>query len=142
VKSWPRRVRAALETLSPEQAALLFSVGLVLGVFPIVGFPSVLCLLAAFGLRLNVAALQALNNLCSPLQWALWLPLEKAGAWLCGRAACDWAGGGGFGSVVWHAIAGWACICVPLGALLYSILAFTLRRRRGPAGGGPLAAAL
>ena len=33
--------------LSPEQAALLLSVGLVLGVFPIMGFPTLLCLLAA-----------------------------------------------------------------------------------------------
>src|ERR1700679_4030488 len=78
------RFHAAVRELSPQQVALLVSVGLVLGVFPIVGCPTVLCLLAAFGLRLNPAALQVINNLSSPLQLALLLPLGRAGALLCG----------------------------------------------------------
>ena len=39
VRSWPARLRASIEGLSPERAALLLSVGLVLGVFPIMGVP-------------------------------------------------------------------------------------------------------
>jgi hypothetical protein len=31
-----------------------------------------------------------------------------------------------------NAIVGWACFCVPLGLLLYLILAFALRRHRQP----------
>lgn len=129
VKAWALRFRTAVEELSPQEIALLLSVGLVLGVFPVMGCPTVLCLLAAFGLRLNLAALQLLNNVASPLQLALLLPLERAGACLCGSAA---SGGGSaasqLGAAALHAIAGWASICVPLGALLYVVLAFVMRR--------------
>ena len=124
------RFRASLKALSPEQVALLLSVGLVLGVFPIAGCPTVLCLLAAFGLRLDVAALQLLNSISSPLQLALLLPLVRTGAWLCGGAATGGSAAGRLGAAAIQAIAGWACICIPLGALLYVILVFVLRRGR------------
>lgn len=131
MKLWVRRLQASLAELSPEQAALLLSVGLVLGVFPIMGCPTVLCLLAAFGLRLNVAALQVLNNLSSPLQLALLLPLSRAGSRLCGGAA--FAGGGWTGMIgmaALHAVAGWVSVCIPLGAILYVSLVFVMRRWR------------
>ena len=57
MKGWVLRFQASLAELSPEEIALLLSVGLVLGVFPIMGFPTVFCVLAAIGLRLNWAAL-------------------------------------------------------------------------------------
>lgn len=128
MKASARRLRASLAELTLEQTVFLLSVGLVLGVFPIMGFPTVLCLLAAFGLRLNLAALQLLNNISSPLQLALLLPLARAGTKLCGGAPP--AGGswtGTVGSAALHAVAGWACICVPLGAMLYWSLLFFLR---------------
>jgi uncharacterized protein (DUF2062 family) len=131
VKSWALRFRASIGDISPEQAALLLSVGLVLGVFPIMGCPTVFCLLAACGLRLNLVALQLLNNISSPLQLALLLPLARAGAMVCGTSvATGDSVAGKIGAEAVHAIVGWACICVPLGALLYFILAFAMRRRR------------
>ena len=114
------RLRNSVKDLSPERVALLLAVGLVLGVFPIAGCPTVLCLLAALGFRLNAAALQVLNNLASPLQLALLLPLNQAGVCLCGDALP--AGGSAavrIGVAALHAIAGWACICIPAGVLLY-----------------------
>jgi Uncharacterized protein conserved in bacteria (DUF2062) len=128
VNAWALRFRGSLQNLSPDQAALLLSVGLVLGVFPIMGCPTVLCLLAACGLRLNVAALQLLNNISSPLQLALLLPLARAGAWLCGNAgppAGSLAGKLGAGAL--HAVVGWICICVPLGLVLYCALVVAMR---------------
>jgi uncharacterized protein (DUF2062 family) len=125
------RLQAFVEDLSPEQAALLVSVGLVAGVFPIVGCPTALCLLAALGLRLNLAALQVLNNLSSPLQLALLLPLARAGAWLCGGSISGHGSvAGKLGTAAVHAVAGWTCVCIPLGAVLYFILVFAIRRRR------------
>lgn len=128
MKAWRLRFRASLAELSPEQIALLLSVGLVLGVFPIMGCPTVLCLLAAFGLRLNFAALQLLNNISSPLQLALLLPLAHAGSRVCGGAMLS---GGSWqwivGSAAVHAVTGWACICIPLGAVLYISLVFVLK---------------
>ena len=112
--------------LSPEQIALLLAVGLVLGVFPMMGIPTVLCALAAFGLRLNPVALQLVNNVSSPLQWALLLPLERIGAHLL--SGNPWAAGDLWAAPL-RATAGWACICVPLGIPIYFVLLFALRRR-------------
>jgi Uncharacterized protein conserved in bacteria (DUF2062) len=129
MKSLMLRFRASVEELSPEQLALLVSVGLVLGVFPVMGCPTVLCVLAALGLRLNMAALQLLNNISSPLRLALLLPLAHAGVLLCGGTAA--AGGswtGMIGLADSHAVAGWTCICVPLGGLLYVSLVSVMRR--------------
>ena len=84
-----------------------------------------LCALAAIVLRLNLPAIQLVNQLSSPLQLALLIPLSRIGARISG------------GPVAWSlagaardAIAGWFCLCVPLGLALYLILLFTLRRRR------------
>jgi hypothetical protein len=129
MKSLMLRFRTSVEELPTEQLALLVSVGLVLDIFPVMGCPTVLCFLAALGLRLNVAALQLLNNISSPLQLVLLLPLARAGALLCGGTAA--AGGswtGMIGLAALHAVAGWTCICVPLGGLLYVSLVFVMRR--------------
>jgi len=129
VRLWALRFRTSVEALSPEQVALLLSVGLILGVFPIMGCPTAFCLLAALRLRLNLVALQLLNQISSPLQLALLLPLERAGAWLCGPASpVDGSAASQIGAVALHAIVGWACICVPAGILLYFILVLAMRR--------------
>jgi hypothetical protein len=103
---------------------MLLSVGLVLGVFPISFCPTIFCLIAAYGLRLNAPALQLLNQATSPLQWALLVPLARAGAWLRGDSTVN------LGAAAMNAVVGWACICLPLGALLYLISLRAARRRR------------
>ncbi len=126
MRRWVARFRASIGELSPEEAALLVAVGLVLGVFPLMGCPTALCLMAAAGLRLNIAALQLLNHAVTPLQIALILPLERAGACVCGGApAVSVAGKIGLAGL--HAVAGWACICVPASIILYFALIWGLR---------------
>lgn len=129
MKLWRARFQASLAGLSAEEIALLISIGLVLGVFPISGFPTVFCLLAALGLRLNVAALQLVNQASSPLQIALLVPLVRVGERLCGGTASR---GGGWmdkaGGAALHAVTGWASICIPLGVLLYVSLLIAMRR--------------
>jgi uncharacterized protein (DUF2062 family) len=120
VKAWASRLRSSLEQLSPEQVALLLSVGLVLGVFPVMGCPTVFCLLAAARLRLNPVPLQLLNQISSPLQLALLLPLQRAGSWICGGAMRPGASiANMLGAAALHAAVGWTCICLPLAVLLY-----------------------
>lgn len=117
------RLRASILQLPPEQAALLLSVGLVLGVFPIMVIPTFLCLAAAVSLRLNAPALQVLNSATSPLQLALLVPLERVGAWMC--RAYPFGGTsliGKIGMAAAHAVLGWLCVCVPAGVLLYFAL--------------------
>jgi uncharacterized protein (DUF2062 family) len=130
VKDWRLRLQASLAELTPEQVAAVVSIGLVLGVFPISGFPTVFCLLAALGFRLNPAALQVMNQISTPLQLALMLPLARAGGRLCGGAASGGSWMGQISSLALDAVAGWTSICIPLGALLYICLLIALRRCR------------
>ena len=124
-------VRASLRAMSVEEAVLLVVVGLVLGVFPMAGLPTVLCLAAAFGLRLNGALLQLVNSFTTPLQLVLLIPLERAGAKLCG--AWPVAGGSAAaraGLAVLHAVTGWTLLCIPLGLASYVLVMAVLRARR------------
>jgi hypothetical protein len=115
------KLAAATEGLSPDKIALIVAIGLVLGAFPVYGCPTILCGLAAVILRLNLPGLQLVNQAATPLQIALLLPLARAGSWMFGHRA-------GFGGAVWNAVAGWFCICIPMGVLLYFTLGYVLRR--------------
>jgi hypothetical protein len=128
MKSWWPKFRASILELSARQIALLLIVGFVLGVFPLPGFPTLFCALAAFALRLNIPALQLLNNVTSPLQLALWLPLSRIGAWISGKAVLPIAGN--MAAAAWHAVLGWACICIPFGVALYVTVELLLARRK------------
>lgn len=68
--------------ITPEKIALSIAFGLVLGVFPALGWSTLLCLLLALGLRLNVPAMQLVNYLAYPLQLVLLFPFLRAGEWL------------------------------------------------------------
>jgi hypothetical protein len=130
MRRWLDRLRSSVAELTPEDAALLISVGLVLGVFPVSGCPTVFCLLAAGGLRLSAPGLQVVNQASAPLQWALLLPLARCGSWLCHGSGLRGAGWmGTLGTAAVHAVAGWACVCVPLGIVFYFALRTALRRR-------------
>jgi uncharacterized protein (DUF2062 family) len=123
------RIRASFTGLSPETIALIFVLGLVLGVFPIFGLPTLLCAAAAMVFRLNLPAIQLVNQISAPLQYALLLPLGRAGAHITGTHVSvnmleNLANGAR------NAIVGWACFCVPLGMLLYLVLALALRQHR------------
>jgi len=122
---------AATAGLPPQRMALILAAGLVIGVFPVMGCPTAMCLVVAYALRTNPAPLLAVNHVASPLQIALVLPLARAGAWFCGAApqrmtALRLAG------VLAHAVAGWACVCVPLGVGAYfALLALLVRGKPG-----------
>lgn len=106
-----RWVKPFLELLrqgmSPEKIALTISLGLVLGIIPVLGSTTILCTLAALALRLNLPAINLVNGLVYPLQLILLIPFYRLGAWmfqvdataisLAGVVALMRAG-------VWHAI--------------------------------------
>ena len=71
--------------LSPGSLALTVGVGAALGSMPIIGLTTVLSLLVALRLRLNVAATQLVAHLMSPVQLLLLLPLLRYGAALLGH---------------------------------------------------------
>lgn len=116
---------AALTTgLTAEKIALIIAIGFVLGTFPVLGCPTILCAAAALALRLNLPALQVVNQIATPVQLALLLPFARIGAHVAGSRT-------GLAGVLVHALTGWCCVCVPLGVVLYFTLVFLMRKWLG-----------
>ena len=118
-----------MRDLSPEDVALLLAVGLVLGIFPMCGIPTILCILASLVLRVNFPALQIVNQLSWPLQIAMLVPLALLGSRIIAPSnefATTIAGR--LGTAALQAVAGWFCLCIPLGLVLYFSLLCILRR--------------
>ena len=131
MKTFWSRFMSSMRNLSPENAALLLTVGLVLSIFPIYGFPTILCILASLVLRVNFAALQIVNQLFWPLQIAMLMPFARLGS----RIMAPSSGlaptiAGRFGIAVLQAATGWFCVCIPLGLVLYFSLLCILRRNQ------------
>lgn len=124
VKGIVARLSASFEGLSPESAALALAVGVILGTFPVYGLPTLLCTAVSLALGLNLPAVQVVNQLATPLQLAMLLPFIKIGARLLGPAHPTSLG---LGSLAMQAVAGWAMVCVPLGAVMYFTLPWMVR---------------
>lgn len=126
-----RKIRAAIQGLTCERLILILSVGLVLGTFPVFGLPTLFCAAAALRLNVNFPALQLVNQLSSPLQLALLIPLARAGARIFGPHVAHTVPAVKLaGLALLHAVEGWFCICVPLGFVLYATIMFALSLRR------------
>ena len=123
------RLAPSIRDLSPENIALILAVGLVLGTFPVYGCATLLCVLASLVLRVNLPALQVVNQLTLPLQLAMLVPLARLGA----RIIAPSSGfattiAGRLGAAALQAVVGWCCVCIPLGIVLYIMLTYLLRR--------------
>jgi hypothetical protein len=122
-----KRLAAILRCVSlagtpPETIALSVVLGLTLGVFPMYGVPTLLCLAAAILFRPHVPLLQAINAATTPLQVALALPFQRLGY-------CLLPDGGGVPGFTMRMVAGWFLACVPIGLCSYVVLRLYLRRR-------------
>ncbi len=129
MKTMLSRITPSMRDFSPENIALLLAVGLVLGIFPMYGFPTILCILASLVARVNFPALQIVNQLSWPLQIAMLAPFARLGS----RIVAPSSGfvttlAGRLGTTALQAAAGWVCVCIPLGLLLYFSLLCILRR--------------
>lgn len=60
--------------ITPEKIALSLAFGIGLGIFPVLGVATILCTVIALALRLNLAAIQIVNYLASPVQLLLIIP--------------------------------------------------------------------
>lgn len=70
------------EGITPEKLALSVGLGLSLGVFPVIGSTTILCVLFGLIFRVNQAAIQLVNYFTYPLQLAFFIPFFQLGAWL------------------------------------------------------------
>jgi uncharacterized protein (DUF2062 family) len=140
---WKRHILEPLLGLSgqgmPDEAiALCVALGLVLGVCPVFGCPTIFCTLAAILLRVNLPAIQFVNYLASPLQLTLLVPFIRLGGWVFrgdpGSAAIHlaypWQAVYGVITAGLHAMVAWLFVCVPAGLVLYMFLVCALRRYR------------
>lgn len=130
--------------LSPAQLALTVGLGVALGIAPTVGLTTIICAAVALRLRLNVAAMQLVCHLLSPVQVLLLLPLLRWGAMLMGNGAAVahlslaqlkamlHAQGWGVLRLLWRAELGalliWVVAAVPLVLALYVGLQPIFRR--------------
>jgi len=141
-----RFIRPVLDLLrqgiTPEKLALSLALGVVLGVFPALGWTTALCALAAVFLRLNIPAIQLINYFMYPAQIALLLPFFRLGEKLFhaphlpisapriyAMASADFWGAIKFlWGTTWHAMVGWS-ILAPLVAIVIYVLLVPLFRK-------------
>src|ERR1700678_89505 len=71
---------------TPEKLAWSIAVGLLIGINPILGSTTILCLAAAFVFRLNIAASQVGNHIVYPLEFLLLIPFIRLGSRVFGTA--------------------------------------------------------
>lgn len=123
--------------ITPRQVALTLALGGVLGIFPILGASTPLCLLAGVWLRLNQPLIQLINYLVYPLQLLLLIPFYRAGERLFGAdpvpivnvtglmarfGADPWQFLLDYGRVGLYGVAVWCLVAPLLTALGYALL--------------------
>ena len=137
-------VKLLRQGISPEKLALGMAAGVVIGIFPVIGSTTLLCAVAAFLLRLNQPAIQLVNYLVYPLQFALLIPFFHFGAWLFNVEPLPLSAEqlilmfktdlGDTIIQLWdttmRAIVAWGLISLPLAACLYYIFRPLLRSSR------------
>jgi uncharacterized protein (DUF2062 family) len=139
-------IRPIIELLkqgvTPEKMALSLALGVVLGVFPALGWTTALCAAAALILRLNLAAIQIVNYFMYPLQIALIIPFFRMGEKLFGAQhfplsvpqlygmihASMWEAIRALWTTTWHAVVVWGLMAPVVVGLMYVLLTPILRR--------------
>lgn len=79
--------QALRQGTSPRQLALTCALGVVIGIFPVLGVTTLICLGLSLLFRLNVVVIQLVNYLAFPLQMVLIFPFIKAGTYIFGLNA-------------------------------------------------------
>ena len=113
--------------ISVERLALSIALGIVLGICPLLGLPTVLCVVASVALRLHFPALQLINYLMYPVQLILVWPFARAGSLLFGSAH-------GFWGLTLNTTLAWVMFAAPAGVVAYVAARRLLARHRRQCG--------
>ena len=133
------------EGVTPDRLALSVAIGAAIGVFPIVGTSTAVCIVVALGARLNLVAIQVGNYAVFPLQIAAIVPFARLGGRLLGaeRLAFStevivetfragwWHALTTLSAVLGHAVVGWAAVAPAGVAVLFLGVRPLLRRGAG-----------
>ena len=145
--TWWQRLRAVLlgqlrQGITPEKIALTLGIGLVLGMFPILGTTTALCLALGALLRLNQPLLQLANWAAAPLQLPAIYLFVRVGEHLTRTAPVPFAIEAligrfraaplqflrDFGMTGVRAVLAWLLIAPAIVALIYALALPPLRR--------------
>jgi uncharacterized protein (DUF2062 family) len=132
--------------MSIEKIAMCVSLGIVLGIFPVLGMTTVLCAAAAILLRLNQPLIQLVNYAVYPLQLLLLAFFYGLGNWLfndsnpalAGAHVVEmlqndmWGGLAALWDVMIFAVLLWVLIGPVLAVILYVILMPVIRKLSPP----------
>lgn len=144
-----RRVLSPLVSLlrqgtTPERLSLAVALGFVMGIFPVLGITTVLCIVVAAALRLNQAAAQIGNGVSALVFIVLVIPFVRLGEHLTGSNAFplameqlrEVAKQGAvvffktFSVAILHGVLGWAVVAPVAVAILYFALLPLVRKLR------------
>ncbi|TAD96883.1 MAG: DUF2062 domain-containing protein [Bacteroidetes bacterium] len=128
--------------VTPKKMALTLSLGLLFGIFPVIGTTTLICTALALVFRLNMAIMQLANYLAYPLQIILLIPLMKFGTEIFSYDSLAfsldqmlemfkndfWQALQTLGMSQLYAIFVWLILAFPLGIILYVVL-FQLFKR-------------
>jgi len=145
-RSVRRRLGHRLKTLlthghTPEKIALSVACGIALGLFPIFGTTTLLCVVVALVLKLNHPAIQVANQLMYLVQLPLIVVFIRIGESLLGVAPIPFSATlmaaelranpssllQRFGTAGLHGILGWAVVAPVVVGLAYAVLLPVLR---------------
>jgi hypothetical protein len=107
--------------MSPRRLAWSLALGIVIGVFPVIGATTLMCAAAALALRLNIGAMQLANYLVFSLQVVMILPWIRMGERLLGTVP-DGITLSGLVPSLLRAIAAWALAAPILAVAFYFAL--------------------
>jgi uncharacterized protein (DUF2062 family) len=147
-KSWWRRwlldpvIEQLTVGISPERIAWTIALGVVLGVFPIMGSTTLVCLFAGWLLRLNQPVLHVFKTLVYPLHLALILVFIRLGERLYGVPLISFSIPQllarfkedplqfvrDFGMAAWHGVSAWLLIA-PVAAFLIKLAVMPMLTR-------------
>lgn len=74
-------MQAIRQGVTPRKLAVTCALGVVVGLFPVLGVTTLFCLGVAVVFKLNLAIIQLVNYLVAPLQILLIVPLIKTGTY-------------------------------------------------------------
>lgn len=134
--------RQLTQGLSPERASLAVGCGLHIGIFPILGFSTMLCVVTAAVLRLNQPLVLAMNVVMTIPKWLFMIPFLRLGEFITGAdrfplvikeltasfKAAPWKTLLEFGAVFFHAFLGWIVVLPVTIVLARAILPTVIRR--------------
>ena len=83
-KVWGKLEGYLRQGQEPKTLAATITLGMLLGLFPIIGTTTLLCALVSIPFRLNMVVIQLANYLVYPLQLIILIPLIKLGGYLFG----------------------------------------------------------